>query len=119
MARDTLTHPGYRERVSRSEALDWLFEGPGYRVVTLSVDAALLIVAMVVADALNPAHSYLPTLLVSPLTVALLAWRRLYDPDARIAASTGRRRSRARPPPRRSSSPPRSSSSRPTPPTRD
>ena len=85
MARDTLTHPGYRERVSRSEALDWLFEGPGYRVVTLSVDAALLIVAMVVADALNPAHSYLPTLLVSPLTVALLAWRRLYDPDARIS----------------------------------
>ena len=69
----------------RTRRLDWVFEGPGYAYVTLTVDAALLLVVLVVADALNPSDSYLPTLLISPLTVALLALRRLYDPHAQIS----------------------------------
>src|SRR5690349_9606788 len=65
-----------------SAALTWLFEGPGYMYVALTVDAALLLVALVVADALNPDPSYLPALLISPLTVVFLAARRMYDPRA-------------------------------------
>ncbi len=76
--------PPWEERARLSPTLTWLFEGRGYLYVTLVVDAALLLVALVVADALNPAPSYLPVLLVSPLTVVLLASRRLYDPHAQI-----------------------------------
>jgi exopolysaccharide biosynthesis polyprenyl glycosylphosphotransferase len=73
-------------RASRFAAgLTWLFEGPGYMYVALTVDAALLLVALVVADALNPDPSYLPALLISPLTVVLLAARRMYDPRAQIS----------------------------------
>lgn len=79
-----LAHPALARRTGQTRA-DWAFEGAGYAYVTLTVDAALLIVALVVADALNPSDSYLPTLLISPLTVALLALRRLYDPHAQIA----------------------------------
>jgi exopolysaccharide biosynthesis polyprenyl glycosylphosphotransferase len=85
MERETITHPAVRERPERSRPYDWLFEGRGYLYVTLLVDAALLIAATVAADALHPADSYLPTLIISPLTVALLAWRRLYDPAAQIS----------------------------------
>jgi exopolysaccharide biosynthesis polyprenyl glycosylphosphotransferase len=85
MADETLARLDYRDRPSRSGLSDWAFEAQGYQYVTLTVDAALLVVAMVLADALNPADSYLPTLLVSPLTVAFLASRRLYDPHAQIS----------------------------------
>jgi exopolysaccharide biosynthesis polyprenyl glycosylphosphotransferase len=53
--------------------------------VTLTVDAALLLAALIAANDVNPASSYLPVLLISPLTVALLASRRLYDPHAQIS----------------------------------
>ena len=82
---DAVAQPGYLPRAERRRPYDWVFEGPGYAYVTLTVDAALLIVALVVADALNPSDSYLPTLLISPLTVGLLAMRRLYDPHAQIS----------------------------------
>jgi exopolysaccharide biosynthesis polyprenyl glycosylphosphotransferase len=68
-----------------SPTLSWLFEGRGYMYVTLTVDAALLLVALIAANDVNPASSYLPVLLISPLTVALLASRRLYDPHAQIS----------------------------------
>jgi len=68
-----------------SVSLTWLFEGPGYLYVALTVDAALLLVALIVADAINPDPSYLPALLISPLTVILLAARRMYDPRAQIS----------------------------------
>ena len=38
-----------------------------------------------VADAINPADSYLPALLISPLAVLMLATRRQYDPHAQIS----------------------------------
>jgi len=68
-----------------SPTLTWWFEGRGYLYVTLTVDAMLLLVALGLADALNPAPSYLPVLLVSPLAILLLASRRLYDPHAQIS----------------------------------
>lgn len=68
-----------------SPALNWLFEGRGFLQVTLLVDAFLLLAALVLADAINPAPSHVPAFLVSPLTVALLAMARLYDPHAQIA----------------------------------
>jgi exopolysaccharide biosynthesis polyprenyl glycosylphosphotransferase len=75
-----------REELARlSPTLTWWFEGRGYLYVTLTVDAALLLVALVVADVLNPAPSYLPVLLISPLVIVLLASRRLYDPHAQIS----------------------------------
>ncbi len=67
-----------------SPALTSLFEGDGFMHVTLTVDALLLLAALVIADAINPAPSYAATLLVSPLTVVLLAAGRLYDPHAQI-----------------------------------
>lgn len=67
-----------------SPALNWVFEGAGYQYVTLAVDAALLCAALAIADAVNPAPPYLAVLLVSPLTLVLLAARRLYDPRAQI-----------------------------------
>jgi exopolysaccharide biosynthesis polyprenyl glycosylphosphotransferase len=67
-----------------SPGLTWLFERDGYFYVTLVVDAILLLASVLLADLVNPAPSYLPALLVSPLTLALLAHRRLYDPHAQI-----------------------------------
>jgi exopolysaccharide biosynthesis polyprenyl glycosylphosphotransferase len=67
-----------------SPTLCWLFEGAGYFYVTLAADALLLLASVVLADRLNPAPSYAPALLVSPLTLILLAYRRLYDPRAEI-----------------------------------
>ena len=69
----------------RGELANWVFEGYGYQYVTLTVDAVLLIVALVVADQANPADSYLPALIISPLAVLFLASRRLYDPHAQIS----------------------------------
>ncbi len=66
-------------------ALNWLFEKQGYQYVTLGVDAALLVVALVVADAINPDSSYLPVLVLSPLAILLLASSRMYDPRAQIS----------------------------------
>ncbi|MQA74240.1 MAG: exopolysaccharide biosynthesis polyprenyl glycosylphosphotransferase [Solirubrobacterales bacterium] len=74
-----------RGRRPRSELIQWAFEGAGYQYVTLTVDALLLLVALVVADRLNPADSYLPALLVSPVAVGLMATRRLYDAHAQIS----------------------------------
>src|SRR5690242_7089236 len=71
--RSLLGSTGGRRGSRFSTGLTWLFEGPGYMYVALTVDAALLLVALVVADALNPDPSYLPALLISPLTVVLLA----------------------------------------------
>jgi exopolysaccharide biosynthesis polyprenyl glycosylphosphotransferase len=67
-----------------SPTLNFLFEDRGYLYVTLTVDALLLLAALVIADALNPDPSYPPALLVSPLAVVLLAAMRLYDPHAQI-----------------------------------
>jgi exopolysaccharide biosynthesis polyprenyl glycosylphosphotransferase len=52
--------------------------------VTLTVDALLLLVALVVADAVNPDPPFAGALLVSPLAVVLLAAFRMYDPHAQI-----------------------------------
>jgi exopolysaccharide biosynthesis polyprenyl glycosylphosphotransferase len=68
-----------------SPTLRWLFEGPGYLYVTLTVDAMLLLAALMIADAINPAPSYLPVLIVSLLAIVLIASRRLYDPYAQIS----------------------------------
>ncbi len=73
------------ERARLSPALTWLFEQGGFRYATLSVDALLLLAALVAADAIDPAASYLPVALVSPLALVLLASQRLYDPHAQIA----------------------------------
>jgi exopolysaccharide biosynthesis polyprenyl glycosylphosphotransferase len=82
---DTLPVAAPNPRTARlSPRLSWLFEGEGFLYVTLTVDALLLLAAMVIADALNPAPSYAAVLLVSPLTVVLLAAGRLYDPHAQI-----------------------------------
>jgi exopolysaccharide biosynthesis polyprenyl glycosylphosphotransferase len=67
-----------------SPTLSWLFEDAGYFYVTLAADALLLLASVILADRLNPAPSYAPALLVSPLTLILLAYRRLYDPRAEI-----------------------------------
>jgi exopolysaccharide biosynthesis polyprenyl glycosylphosphotransferase len=48
------------------------------------MDALLLLVALLIADAANPAPSYPAALLVSPLTVVLLAYTHLYDPRAQL-----------------------------------
>ena len=80
-----LESAGARRRTRFSPGLTWLFEGAGYLYVTLTVDAALLLAALVLADAVNPDPSYLPALLISPLTVILLAARRMYDPRAQIS----------------------------------
>jgi exopolysaccharide biosynthesis polyprenyl glycosylphosphotransferase len=64
--------------------LNWLFEDVGYTYTTLAVDAALLLGAVMLADAAHPAAFYLPLLLFGPLALALLASRRLYDPHAQI-----------------------------------
>jgi exopolysaccharide biosynthesis polyprenyl glycosylphosphotransferase len=53
--------------------------------VTLTVDALMLLAAVVLADALNPDPSYAGALLVSPLALILLASVRLYDPRAQIS----------------------------------
>ncbi len=79
-----LTAPAYRTLPGRSDLVNWAFEGAGYQFITLTVDAVLLAIALVVADAINPADSYLPALLVSPLAVIMLATRRQYDPHAQI-----------------------------------
>ena len=79
-----VTEPTYRALPGRSDLVNWAFEGPGYGFITLTVDAILLIVALVAADAINPADSYLPALLVSPVCVLMLAIRRQYDPHAQI-----------------------------------
>ena len=68
-----------------SPTLQWLFEGAGYAYVTLTVDALLLLAALVIADAINPEPPSVLVLLASPLAVALMASRRLYDPTAQIA----------------------------------
>ena len=83
--RGVLGSTAARRALRFSAGLTWLFEGPGYLYVALTVDAALLLVALVVADAVNPAPSYWPALLISPLTVILLAAMRMYDPRAQIA----------------------------------
>ena len=79
-----LAAPAYRRLPGRSELANWAFEGAGYQYITLTVDAILLIVALVVADQVNPADSYLPALVISPLAVLFLATRRQYDPHAQI-----------------------------------
>ncbi len=68
-----------------SPTLHWLFEGAGYAYVTLTVDALLLLAALLIADAINPEPPSVLVLLASPLAVALMASRRLYDPTAQIA----------------------------------
>ncbi len=68
-----------------SSTLTWLFEGGGYFYVTLAVDALLLLASVILADQVNPDPSFPPVLLVSPLTLILLASRRLYDPHAQIS----------------------------------
>jgi exopolysaccharide biosynthesis polyprenyl glycosylphosphotransferase len=74
-----------RTRPARlSPTWSWLFEGRGFLYVTLTVDALLLLAALAIADAIDPAPSYLPVFLVSPLALALLAGRRLYDPHAQL-----------------------------------
>jgi exopolysaccharide biosynthesis polyprenyl glycosylphosphotransferase len=74
-----------RERRARlSPALTWLFEGEGYTYVTLAVDAVLLLAALALADVVNPAPSFALAFLAGPLALALLASRRLYDPQAQI-----------------------------------
>ena len=80
-----LVAPPYRALPGRSELANWAFEGPGYQLITLSVDAILLAIVLVVADAINPADSYLPVLLISPLAVLMLATRHQYDPHAQIS----------------------------------
>jgi exopolysaccharide biosynthesis polyprenyl glycosylphosphotransferase len=80
-----LAAPEYRRLPGRSELANWAFEGAGYQYITLTVDAILLIVALVVADQINPADSYLPALVISPLAVIFLATRRQYDPHAQIS----------------------------------
>ena len=75
-----LAGPSVSQRASHGSS-----RAPGYLYVALTVDAALLLVALVVADAVNPAPSYWPALLISPLTVILLAAMRMYDPRAQIA----------------------------------
>ncbi len=80
-----LVAPPYRALPGRSELANWAFEGPGYQLITLSVDAILLAIVLLVADAINPADSYLPVLLISPLAVLMLATRHQYDPHAQIS----------------------------------
>jgi exopolysaccharide biosynthesis polyprenyl glycosylphosphotransferase len=67
-----------------SLGLSWLFEDAGYFYVTLVADALLLLASVVLADRVNPAPSFAPALLVGPLTLILLAHRRLYDPQAQV-----------------------------------
>ncbi|HEY7151330.1 MAG TPA: exopolysaccharide biosynthesis polyprenyl glycosylphosphotransferase, partial [Solirubrobacterales bacterium] len=77
--------PAASPRTARlSPALTWLFEGEGFLYVTLTVDALLLLAALVLADAVNPNPPYAGALLVSPLAVVLLAAFRMYDPHAQI-----------------------------------
>jgi len=74
------------EQVARlSSSLTWLFDGRGYAYVTLTVDALLLLAALVIADAIHPAPPSSLVVLISPLTVLLLATRRMYDPHAEIS----------------------------------
>lgn len=68
-----------------SPTLVWLFEGSGYFYVTLAVDALLILASVILADRIDPAPSYVPAMLVSPLALVLLASRRLYDPSAQIS----------------------------------
>src|SRR4051794_26893775 len=77
--------PPYRALPGRSELADWAFGGSGYQLIPRSVTAILLAIVLLVADAINPADSYLPALLISPLAVLMLATRRQYDPHAQIS----------------------------------
>ncbi len=76
--------PATRQVERLSAPLNWLFEDEGYLYVTLTIDAVMLLAALVLADAVNPDPSYAGALVVSPLTVILLAAARLYDPHAQL-----------------------------------
>ena len=89
-----------------SRALTWLFEGEGFLYVTLTVDALLLLAALVLADALNPDPLLRRRAPRQPPGRGAARRMRLYDPHAQITRLDRLAQDRrGRPPQRRWPSP--------------